>query len=64
MEDKRQNYRGVKPVEIVSVLEGNGKDIPFKVVEYVIGYEETAGVTRMKTLGKIVPLTEEERKWF
>ena len=59
-----QNYRGIKPAEIITVLEGDGEKIPFDTTQYVIGYENVAGITRMITLGKLVPLTEEEKDWF
>lgn len=49
-------YRGVRTGLIVGVLEGNGTDIPYELIEYVI----VGG----QTLGKIVPLTPEERALF
>lgn len=57
-------YRGVKPANIVSVLEGDGKDFPFEIVTYVLGYELVDGIMRQITLGKILPLTEKERSYF
>lgn len=60
-----QNYRGVRPAEIITVIEGNGtKEAPFQTVRYVITFTSVGGVNRMETIGKIVDLTEEERNWF
>lgn len=57
-------YRGVKPATIVTVLEGNGKDVPLELVQYVIVFENVGGMERQITLGKVVPLTEEEKSYF
>lgn len=60
-----QNYRGVKPAHIVVVLEGNGtKEHPWKEEQYVIAYENYGGISRLTTIGKIIPLTEEEKTNF
>lgn len=66
MEKKKiQNYRGIRPAEIVVVLEGNGTtEYPYEEVKYVVEFEHVAGIRRMRTLGKVVNLTEEERNWF
>ena len=64
MEKKTQNYRGVYPAEVVCVLEGNGDDIPFEQVQYVLRFKQVGGISRAETVGKVVPLTEEEQKWF
>lgn len=55
--NKTIRYRGVRPAEIITVLEGDGTpEEPFTEVEYVIGYVEINGLFRTKTLGKIVPI--------
>lgn len=66
MEKKQiQNYRGIKPAELVYVLEGDGSEgNPFKNEAYVVVWTNIDSVTRMKTLGKVAELTEEERSWF
>ncbi len=57
-----QNYRGVRPAQLVSVLEGEGvPESPYQIVEYVL-LAKTDGT--YITHGKIVPLTEEERNWI
>jgi len=63
-EQKLKNYRGIAPAHLICVLEGNGEDIPFQEVKYVVEYETIAGLTRLRTLGKVVELTEQERYWF
>ena len=55
--NKTIRYRGVRPAEIITVLEGDGTpEEPFTEVEYVIAYVEMHGFVRSKTLGKIVPI--------
>lgn len=54
---KKDNYKGVKPAEVVTVLEGDGSiEFPYTEVQYVLGYQDFNGFTRMVTLGKIVPV--------
>lgn len=55
-------YRGVYPATIVSVLEGDGDRYPYDEVDYVVVHNPVMG--NSKTLGKVVPLTEEEKKGF
>lgn len=59
------NYKGIKPANIVTVLEGNGtKDEPFKNVKYILEYIDTIAGIRLVTTGKLVELTEDEKKFF
>lgn len=64
MNNKPQNYRGVRPATLVSVIEGDGKDVPFHTVDYVVVFDVGDGIQRQITLGKVVPLTEEEVSFF
>lgn len=64
MKENIQNYRGVFPAEVVIVLEGNGKDIPFQEVQYVMRYKIVCGVGRLETIGKVQSLSEKEKAWF
>lgn len=65
MEKKNiQKYRGVRPAELVSVIEGDGAEYPYQEVTYVLSCTEINGLVRSITIGKIVPLTEEEKSWF
>lgn len=60
-----QHYRGVQPATIVNVMEGDGtEENPARVAQYVIMFENVAGVQRQKTLGTIMPLTNEEESWL
>ena len=60
---KIQNYRGVQQATIVNVKEGDGThEDPARVTKYVISFDGLDG--RYVTVGKIVPLTEEELGWF
>ena len=62
---KIQNYRGIKPAEIIVILEGDGTpENPSYEAQYVVVFETVGGLSRMKTIGKVIPLTEEERNWF
>ena len=61
MEQNTQHYRGIRELIAVGVLEGNGKDIPYEVVEYLC---ETAADGGLTTIGKVQPLTEKERGWL
>ena len=62
---KGTNYKGVRPAEIVAVLEGDGtQENPYRQTDYVLEHVVVDGFTRMITAGKIVPLTEEERRFF
>ena len=59
------NYRGIKPAEIITVLEGEGtRESPYTVVQYVVSYQQVSGFDRMYTVGKIVELTEKEKESF
>lgn len=59
------NYRGVRPATLVSIKEGDGTpENPAHIVDYVTVFEEVAGLMRERTLGKVVPLTEEEKSWL
>lgn len=59
------NYRGIRPANLVTVLEGNGTpERPYQNVTYVLAYQDVEGLERLVTLGKLVPLTEEERGNF
>ena len=62
---KPQNYRGIKPVELVLVLEGDGtKENPYREVNYVVEHVQIMNSYRMRTIGKVIPLTAEEKSWF
>ena len=53
------NYRGIRPANIVTVLEGKGtEESPYRNVEYVVAYENISGFSRMVTVGKIIPISE------
>lgn len=65
MKNVTQHYRGTQPAVIVNVLEGNGtEEYPSQIVRYVLQVEEVGGISRPVTIGKIVPLTEEEKLWY
>lgn len=54
---KKPNYRGVKEAYLIIVLEGDGTEkAPFENVEYVL----TADQYGLKTIGKVVPLKDDE----
>lgn len=56
------NYRGIKPAHIVTVLEGKGtEESPYMNQRYVLEWANDGG---LKTAGKLVELTEEERRNF
>lgn len=59
-----KKYRGVRPASLIRVLEGNGVDIPYEEVDYVIVFQGVAGLERQTTLGKVVPLTPDEIESF
>lgn len=52
------NYRGVKKATLISVLEGDGKNVPFEIIDYVL--VETIGGDPV-TYGKVVKLSPEEQ---
>lgn len=62
---KIQNYRGVRPAMLICVLEGDGTaENPYKEVQYAATISWEDGIDRPVTLGKLVPLTDEEKSWF
>lgn len=62
---KIQNYRGIRDALLVQVLEGNGSvERPYETVDYVVSQELVDGEWRFETIGRVVPLTEDERSWF
>ena len=54
-------YRGVRPAHLISVCEGDGKDIPFEIVDYVL-VPRNDGV--LITYGKIIKLSPEEQSFI
>lgn len=59
------NYRGTKPANIIYVAEGDGTiDTPHTTTAYVVEYRQERGILRLFTVGKIVELTDEEKKYF
>lgn len=56
-----QNFRGLKNTVAVIVLEGNGKDIPFREVYYVYDLERHGG-THGGFIGKIDPYREDSEQ--
>ncbi len=52
------NYRGILQASIVTVLEGDGKEIPYQEKMYVICPDTTG---KLVTIGTVTPLTEEEK---
>ncbi len=69
MKDKNKKesitrYRGLRSAFLIRVLEGDGINVPFENVLYVAVYEKINGEVFPKTLGKVVPLTEEESRFF
>ncbi len=59
------NYRGIQEANIVNVLEGKGTpDSPYEQVRYVVAFQNVGSIDRLITLGKIVELTEAERRMF
>lgn len=59
-----QHYRGIIPLMGVKVLEGDGDARPYQEVIYVLAEGSPIEGKKLATLGKLVPLTEEERKWL
>ncbi len=58
-------YRGIRPAEIVEVLEGDGtKENPYYIVSYVLEYQSINGFKRLTTAGKLAKLTDEERSFL
>lgn len=43
MDMNKENFRGLRKVVMVSVLEGNGTTIPFREVHYVYDLEQHGG---------------------
>jgi len=41
--NQRENFRGIRKVYMVSVLEGNGEDTPFREVHYVFDLDQHGG---------------------
>lgn len=39
----KENFRGIKNVVMINVLEGNGKDTPFREVHYIFDMEQHGG---------------------
>ncbi len=39
----KQNFRGLRKVVMVDVLEGNGKDIPYREVHYIYDLDQHGG---------------------
>lgn len=39
----KENFRGLRKVVMVTVLEGNGKDIPYREVHYVFDLDQHGG---------------------
>ncbi len=65
MKELTQHYRGTQPAIIVNVLEGYGtEEHPSQIVKYVLQVEEVGGISRPVTIGKIIPLSEEEQSWY
>jgi hypothetical protein len=64
MKDKELfiNYRGVKSVLLVGVLEGDGSnEFPYEVVEYVLHPTQDG---KYKTYGKVITLTNAEESFI
>lgn len=40
---KEQNFRGVRKVIMVDVVEGNGVDIPYRQVHYIFDLDQHGG---------------------
>lgn len=38
-----ENFKGLRKVVMVDVLEGNGKDVPFRTVHYVFDLDQHGG---------------------
>ena len=53
----KEKFRGIKKVIMINVIEGNGKDIPYREVHYFYDLEEHAG-THGGFIGKIDCLNE------
>lgn len=53
----KENFRGIKKVVMINVLEGNGKDIPFREVHYIFDLDEHGG-THGGMIGKIDPFQD------
>lgn len=63
--EKLNNYRGVYPANIVTILEGDGTPgHSYENVRYVLGYKNTEAGIRLTTLGKMIDLTEEDKSVF
>lgn len=54
----KDNFRGIKKVVMVNVLEGNGKDIPYRKVHYIFDLEQHEG-TFGGFVGKIDSITNQ-----
>lgn len=64
MKDEKKiiKYRGVKTAFLVGVVEGDGtSDNPMNLTEYVLAVSKSGVMT---TLGKVVPLDENERQFI
>lgn len=59
---RKINYRGIKIAHIICIIEGEGTvEQPMEQVDYVVSYADNGDLV---TLGKIVPLSKEERDMF
>lgn len=54
-------YRGIRTALAIGVCEGDGADIPYQIVEYIV---EQKNNDTWITVGKVVPLSEEERSFI
>ncbi len=52
-----ENFRGLRNVVMVDVLEGDGKSIPFRIVHYIFDLEEHGG-SFGGLVGRIDPIGE------
>jgi len=50
-----EHFRGLRKVVMVNVLEGNGKDIPFREVHYIFDLDQHGG-SFGGLVGKIDPI--------
>lgn len=53
------NFRGIRKVVMIDVLEGNGKDIPYRTVHYVFDLDQHGG-SHGSLVGKIDPVNHPE----
>lgn len=55
------NFRGLREVVMVDVLEGNGDNIPYRIVHYIFDFDQHGG-SFGDMVGKIDPMDSQKKQ--